>query len=69
MHSDIHPSLHPNCHHQIVFAKFNLTNFLSSTLQTISLALSQENTDLIKRGIKFVILTSINRFLFSTKRL
>ena len=20
----VHPSLHPNCHHQIVFAKFNL---------------------------------------------
>ena len=22
--SSVHPSLHPNCHHQIVFAKFNL---------------------------------------------
>ena len=22
--SGVHPSLHPNCHHQIVFAKFNL---------------------------------------------
>ena len=20
----VHPSLHPNCHHQIIFAKFNL---------------------------------------------
>ena len=25
MHSGVYPSLHPNCHHQIVFAKFNLT--------------------------------------------
>ena len=22
--SGVHPSLHPNCHHQIVYAKFNL---------------------------------------------
>ena len=22
--SGLHPSLHPNCHHQVVFAKFNL---------------------------------------------
>ena len=22
--SDVHPSLHPNCHHQIMFCKFNL---------------------------------------------
>ena len=22
--SGVHPSLHPNCHHQIIFAKFNL---------------------------------------------
>ena len=27
MHSAIHPLLHPNCHHQIVFAKFSLTIF------------------------------------------
>ena len=27
MHSGVHPSLHLNCHHQIVFAKFNLTVF------------------------------------------
>ena len=27
MHSGVYPSLHSNCHHQIVFAKFNLTIF------------------------------------------
>ena len=27
MHSGVHPLVHPNCHHQIVFAKFNLTIF------------------------------------------
>ena len=27
IHSGAHPSLHPNCHHQIIFAKFNLTIF------------------------------------------
>ena len=25
--SGVHPSLHPNCHHQIVFGKFNLMIF------------------------------------------
>ena len=24
MESDVHPSLHPNCHHQIIYAKFKL---------------------------------------------
>ena len=40
IHSGVHPSLHPNCHHQTAFKKFSLTIFLSSALQTISLALS-----------------------------
>ena len=40
IHSGVRSSLHPNRHHQIVFAKFNLRNFLSSALQTISLVLS-----------------------------
>ena len=22
--SGVHPSLHPNCHHQVIYAKFNL---------------------------------------------
>ena len=25
MESGVHSSLHPNCHHQVVFAKFNLS--------------------------------------------
>ena len=48
IHSGVHLSLHPNYLHQIVFAKFNLTNFYPSPykwLVTIS------NTDLIKRAI------------------
>ena len=40
MHSGLHPSLHQNCHHQIVFTKFNLTFFLSSILHEISMTLS-----------------------------
>ena len=28
--SGIHPSLHSNCHHQIIYGKFNLKDFLSS---------------------------------------
>ena len=32
MESGIHSSLHSNCHHQVVLAKFNLSVFLSSIL-------------------------------------
>ena len=28
MHSGVHPSLHPNCHHQLIFAKLNLFFFI-----------------------------------------
>ena len=30
--SNVHPSVHPNCHHPIVFAKFNLKNLLSASI-------------------------------------
>ena len=28
VYSGVHPSLHPNCHHQINYFKFNLINIL-----------------------------------------
>ena len=33
----VHPSLHPNCHHQIIYCKFNL--MIDSSLLTFSLGL------------------------------
>ena len=31
MHSGVHPSLKPNCHHQITFAKFSFTTLYPPT--------------------------------------
>ena len=39
VNSGVHSSLHANCHHQIVFAKFDLKVYLSSTVRTRSMAL------------------------------
>ena len=47
MHSGIHKSLHLNCHHQIVSAKFSLTNFDIPPWQN-----QQADTKLIKRVIE-----------------
>ena len=52
MHSGVHPSLHPNCHHQIVFAKFNLTIFYPPPYKRLVWHYQQANTDLIKRAVE-----------------
>ena len=52
MHSGVHPSLHPNCHHQIVFVKLNLTIFYCPPYKWLVWHYQQANTDLIKRKIK-----------------
>ena len=48
MHSGIHPSLHPNCHHQIVFTKFNVTVFCPPPSPPLVWDYQQGNTDHIK---------------------
>ena len=48
MHSGVHPSLHPNCHHQIVFAKFNVTVFCPPPCKQLVWDYQQGNTDLTK---------------------
>ena len=75
MRSGVLSSQHPNCHHQIVFAKFNLKIFNSLPCIRLVWCYQQANTDLIKRAIElfdwkkvFLILTLINSFLFSTKQ-
>ena len=75
LHSVLHSSLHPNCHHQVVFTRFNLTMFYPLPYKRLVLQYQQANTDLIKwalyyltRKKVFLILTSINKFLFSVKQ-
>ena len=52
MHSGIHPSLHSNCHHQIVFSKFNLTIFYPPPYEWLVCYYQQANTNLIKLAIE-----------------
>ena len=66
MESGVHPSFHPNCHHQIIFAKFNLKiDYPPPKLREVW-HYKEANTDLIKRAInnfsweKALFNTSIN---------
>ena len=49
--SGVHPSLHPNCHHQIVFAKFNLIISYPPLYSREIWHYREANTDLIRRAI------------------
>ena len=47
----VHPSLHPKCHHQIVFAKFNLMISYPPPSSREVRHYREENTDLIRSVI------------------
>ena len=49
--SSAHPSLHPNCHHQIVYAKFNLKIYCLPPYEREIWHYGQENTKLIRRAV------------------
>ena len=73
--SGIHPSLHPNCHHQIVCAKFNLKIYYPPPYLREVWHYKEANADLIKRAIsnfnwEKAFLTQIltRKSLFSTRR-
>ena len=46
-----HPSIHPNCHHQTVFGKFNLQIFYPPPYPREIWYYKQANTELIRRAI------------------
>ena len=48
MNSGVHSSVHPNCHHQIIHAKFNLKIFYPPPYQRVN---QDANNDLIQRSI------------------
>ena len=52
MHSGVHPSLHPNCYHQTVFSKFNLTIFYPPLEKRLVWQDQLANTDVIKGAIE-----------------
>ena len=49
--SCVHPSLHPNCHHQIIFAKFNLKIYYPPPYLREVWHYKEANADLIKGAI------------------
>ena len=51
MDSGVHASLHPHCHHQIIFAKFDLKVFYPPTSERAVWHFSQANSDHIKRAV------------------
>ena len=51
MNSGVHSSLHPNCHHQIIHAKFNLKIFYPPPYERVVWHYQDANNDLIQRSI------------------
>ena len=51
MESGVQPSLHPNCHHQLVFAKFNLSIYYPPPYERTVWYYNRANADLIRRAI------------------
>ena len=48
----IHPSLHENCHHQIVYSKFDLKIFYSPPYERTVWHYQQADTELIERSLE-----------------
>ena len=55
MESGVHSSLHPNCHHQIVFAKINLKIYYPPPHDPEIWHYEKANADLIRRSIPWDI--------------
>ena len=68
--SAVYPSLHPNSHHQTIFAKFDLEIFYLVPYFRDVWHYKDANTDLIRRSInmfdwrRVFVNTSVNRKLF-----
>ena len=51
LESGVHQSLHQNCHHQIIFAKFNLKVYYPPPYERTIFHYSQANVDNIQQVI------------------
>ena len=49
--SGVHPSLHPNCHHQLIYAKFNLQIYYPPQYYREVWHYNDANTELIRRAV------------------
>ena len=50
--SGVHPSLHPNCHHQVIYAKFSLKVYYPPQYEREVWHYKEADTDLIRRSIE-----------------
>ena len=72
--SGVHPSLHSNCHHQIIYGKFNLKVFYPPPYERHIWHYEHANVDMISRateGFDCLLLLSnmiISRILFSLRQ-
>ena len=68
MESGIHSSLHSNCYHQIVFAKFNLSIFYPPPYERTVWSYERANTEFIRRAIdQFDWLRALSNVSFDEK--
>ena len=49
--SGVHPSLHPNCHHQVTFVKLDFNVFIPPPYERLIWHYDRGNIDMIKRAI------------------
>ena len=61
--SGVHPTLHGNCHHQIIFSKFNLMTEYPPPYERLVWDYKKANIDSIQRALE----KTDRRFLFSNK--
>ena len=52
MDSGVHPSLHYNCHHKMIYVKFDLKVFYPLPYERIVWHFSRANSHYIKKAIK-----------------
>ena len=62
MESGVQPSLHPNYHHQLVFAKFDSSIYYPPPYERTVWLINRENFDLIWRAIDLLDLEKALRF-------
>ena len=48
----MHPSLHPNCHHQVIYAKFNLKVHYPPPCERVVWHYKEADADLSRRSIE-----------------
>ena len=67
MNSGVHSSIHSNCHHQIIHAKYNFKIFYPPPYERVVWHYQDTNNDLIHRSIDLIYPNSTRKELFLTK--